>query len=79
MEPKDLSDAHRRLLACIEKGGAVSPSQLAADTMTLPQAAWNMLNDLAALGLVVIRDDPDSADGTLAFAAPMAEDFTKGL
>ena len=72
MEPKELNDAQKRMLTWIEKAGAVSPSRLAAETMMLPDETWGMLNQLSEWGLVVIRDDPDSADGKLVIAAPMS-------
>ena len=69
--PRDLSDDEKKMLAWIEKAGALSPSRLAAETQTLPQETWTMVNQLAEWGLVVLREDPDSVDGTLIFAAPM--------
>ncbi len=71
MEPIQLNEEQKKMLAWIERAGAVSPSQLAAQTKTLPQATWDMLNQLAEWGYVVIRPDPDSADGTLVVVAPM--------
>lgn len=67
---KDLSDQQRQLLAWIERAGAVSPSRLSAETRTPPEDTWGSLNYLAAQGYVVLRDDPESADGTLVFIVP---------
>lgn len=78
MEPK-LTDSQKKILLWLERAGACSPSRLAAEMMTLPQDTWKTLNELAEMGLVVIRDDPDSADGTLVFAAPMSDDYKKAL
>jgi DNA-binding MarR family transcriptional regulator len=72
MEAVQLNEEQRKMLAWIERAGAVSPSQLAAETKKLPQETWDMLEQLESLGYVVIRRDPDSADGTLVFLAPMA-------
>ena len=69
MQPIELSDEQKKMLAWIERAGAVSPSQLAAQTKTLPQAIWEMLGQLAELGLVVMREDPDSPDGVLVLAS----------
>ena len=69
MEPIQLTDEQKKMLAWIERAGAVSPSQLAAQTKTLPQEVWAMLNQLAELGLVVMREDPDSVDGVLVFVS----------
>lgn len=77
MTPKELKDNEKKILAWIEKAGAISPSQLAAETMILPQEMWEMLNRLAERDLVMLRDDPDSVDGKLIFAAPMAKAASK--
>ena len=71
MNTRELNDTEKKMLAWIEKAGALSPSQLAAETQTLPQEMWNMINQLAVCGLVVVREDPDSVDGTLVFVAQM--------
>ena len=70
MMPKDfkeLSDLQRQMLAWIERAGAMSPSRLAAETRIPPEETWGNLKNLADWGYVVMRDDPDSADGTLVF------------
>ena len=68
-QPIELNDEQKKMLAWIERAGAASPSQLAAQTKTLPQEMWEMLNKLAELGLVVLREDPDCPDGVLVFIA----------
>ncbi len=80
MEPTQLTDEQKKMLAWIERAGAVSPSQLAAQTKTLPQEVWTMLNQLAELGLVVMREDPDSVDGVLVFVSmtTMQQQMKKG-
>ena len=65
MEPNELNDDQKKMLAWLERAGAVSPSQLLAQTMFPPKEAWGMLTQLAELGLLIIRDDPDSPDGQL--------------
>jgi DNA-binding MarR family transcriptional regulator len=73
MEPKEydrLSDSQKQMLAWIERAGAVSPSRLAAETRTSPSETWGNLDQLAEMGYVVMREDPDSADGTLVFITP---------
>lgn len=67
---KDLNDQQRQMLAWIERAGAMSPSRLAAETRISPEDTWGNLNYLAAQGYVVLREDPESADGTLAFIVP---------
>lgn len=65
MEPIKLNDDQKKMLAWLERTGAVSPSQLLAQTPWSPKEAWGMLNELAEMGLLVIRDDPGSPDGQL--------------
>jgi DNA-binding MarR family transcriptional regulator len=67
--PIELNDEQKQMLVWIERAGAVSPGQLAAQTKTLPQDLWKILEELAKLGRVVMREDPDSADGVLVFIA----------
>jgi MarR family len=67
---KDLNDQQRQMLAWIERAGALSPSRLAAETRTPPDDTWGNLTYLAQQGYVVMRDDPESADGTLVFIVP---------
>ncbi len=80
MEPIQLTDEQKKMLAWIERAGAVSPSQLAAQTKILPTEVWAMLNQLAELGLVVMREDSDSVDGVLVFIsmATMQQQMKKG-
>jgi len=80
MEPIQLTDEQKKMLAWIERAGAVSPSQLAAQTKILPAEVWAMLNQLAELGLVVMREDSDSVDGVLVFIsmATMQQQMKKG-
>ena len=73
MSTRELNDEEKKMLLWIEKAGALSPSQLAAQTQTLPQDTWAMINQLAEWGLVVIREDPDSVDGALVFASLMSK------
>jgi len=68
MEPIELNDDQKKMLAWLERAGAVSPSQLLAQTSWSPKEAWGMLNQLAEMSLLVIRDDPDSPDGQLVIA-----------
>lgn len=65
----ELTDDQKKMLALIERAGAASPSKLAAETKTLPQEMWAMLEQFAARGLIVMREDPDSPDGVLVFIA----------
>ena len=68
MEPKELNDTQKKMLAWIEKAGAASPSRLSAEAGLSPKETWGLLNQMAEWGYVVIRDDPDSVDGALVLA-----------
>ena len=71
MEPEPaLTDAQTKLLDWLDRHGAVSPSQVLAQTEFAPREAWDNLQGLVQLGLVVIRDDPDSPDGQLVVPMP---------
>jgi hypothetical protein len=80
MKPNvQLSEEQKRLLVWLEQRGAVSPGQVLAQTPYPPKEAWDMLNQLAEWGLVIMRQDPDSADGMLVVASPTAVNFIKSL
>jgi len=78
MEPEPaLTDAQTKLLDWLDRHGAVSPSQMLAQTELAPREAWDVLQGLAQLGLVVIRDDPDSPDGQLVVPIPRYSNMTQ--
>ncbi|MGH2524138.1 MAG: hypothetical protein ACRDH2_16650 [Anaerolineales bacterium] len=68
--PSELNEEQKRMLAWLDRNGAVSPSRLLAETPLDPKEAWGMLNQLAEWGLVIMRQDPDSADGLLVVLTP---------
>jgi Mn-dependent DtxR family transcriptional regulator len=68
MEPIELTPEEKEVLAWVERAGAVSPSRLSAQMQITPPTMWEMLNHLQELAWVIIRDDPDSADGKLVIA-----------
>ena len=69
MESKqELPEQELALLTSVERTGAVSPSRLAAQMQIPPTQMLDMLTHLAEVGWVIIRDDPDSADGKLVIA-----------
>lgn len=71
MEPEPtLTYAQTKMLDWLDRHGAVSPSQVLAQTEFAPREAWDILQGLAQLGLLVIRDDPDSPDGSLVVPVP---------
>lgn len=71
MEPEPtLTEPQTKMLDWLDRHGAVSPSQVLAQTEFAPREAWETLQSLAELGLLVIRDDPDSPDGSLVVPVP---------
>ena len=72
MDPDgSLTEQQTAILAWLDRNGAVSPGRMLAQTDLAPREAWAALQRLAELGLVVIRDDPDSPDGTLVLPTTM--------
>jgi hypothetical protein len=72
MDIAQLTVDQRQVMVWLTERGAVSPSQLLAQTSHAPREVWDMLTQLAEWGLVILREDPDSPDGLLVFAAPTA-------
>lgn len=69
MEPKaEFTQEEQDVLAAVERAGAVSPSRLSAQMQLNPTKMWETLEHLQELKWVIIRDDPDSADGKLVIA-----------
>ena len=72
MELDQLNNNQREAVMWISERGAISPSEWLAQTSLSPSEAWDMLKQLAGWGLIIMRDDPDSADGLLIVASPTA-------
>jgi hypothetical protein len=53
----------------------MSPGRVSAETLILPGETLNLLKALAEVGMVVLRDDPVSADGQLVAITAQARDF----
>ena len=70
-----LDEKERKLLRTLARGGAMSPSRASAETLILPGETLNLLKALADVGLVLLRDDPDSIDGQLVVVTAQARDF----
>ena len=76
--PVPLNDEQKKMLAWLERNGAVSPSRLLAETLLEPKAVWGMLNQLSEWGLVIMRDDPSSDDGRVIVVAPTFKSSDEG-
>ena len=70
-----LSDDDRKVLQTLARSGAMSPSQVSAETLILPGDTLKLLKNLADVGLVVMRDDADSLDGRLVVVTAQARDI----
>jgi hypothetical protein len=72
MNIEQLSVEQRQVVTWLSERGAISPSEWLAQTSHAPKEAWEMLNQLAEWGLIIMRSDPDSPDGMLIVASPTA-------
>ena len=74
------SDDERKVLRTLARRGAMSPSLVSAETLFLPGQTLRLLKELADVGMVLLRDDPGSADGQLEAITTQARDLlSKGL
>ena len=71
----ELKDEERKVLESLARSGAMSPSALAAEMLILPGNADELLKKLTDEGLVLMRDDADSADGKLVALSADARDL----
>ncbi len=70
-----LSDNDRKVLRTLARQGVMSPSRVSAETMILPGNTLKMLRNLADIGVVLLRDDPDSVDGQLVMLTAQGRDL----
>lgn len=70
-----LTEAERKVLRTLARGGAMSPSLVTVETWGLPGETLKLLKELADVGLVLLRDDPTSADGKLVALSAQARDL----
>ncbi len=71
----ELTEEERKVLRTLARSGAMSPGRVSAETLILPGEALKLLRVLADAGMVVLRDDPASADGQLVEITAQARDF----
>ncbi len=71
----ELKDEERKVLQSLARSGAMSPSALAAEMLILPGDTAELLKKLTDEGLVLMRDDTDSADGKLIALSAEARDL----
>jgi len=73
-----LNDNEEKVLAALAGRGAMSPSQVAAETWILPGDMRTMLQEMATAGFVVLREDSNSPDGWLVTLTNDARGFVNG-
>jgi hypothetical protein len=74
----ELTDNEQKVLQTLEKRGAMSPSQVSAETWLLPGETNKVLKNLSGVGMVVLRNDSNSPDGQMVAITGEARTFLKG-
>lgn len=74
----ELTDNETKVLNTLAGRGAMSPSQVAAETWILPGEMRTMLQEMASAGFVVLREDSNSPDGWLVALTNDARGFVNG-
>jgi len=72
-----LGDNEQKVLNTLARSGVMSPSQVSAETWLLPGDALKALDMLHDFGLVLMRDDTDSADGKLVVLTSEGRDLAE--
>ncbi len=60
-----LNPKEERIVEVLRRGGAMSPSEIAVQTLMLPQEMFDTLARLEKSGYIVVRDAPSIPDGKL--------------
>lgn len=60
-----LNPKEERIIEVLRRGGAMSPSEIAVQTLMLPQETFDTLARLEKSGYIVIRDTPSTPDGKM--------------
>lgn len=74
----ELEEKEKMLLKTLAKKGAMSPSQVAAETWILPGETLSLLRNLSGAGFVLLRNDTQSADGMLVAITADARSMLNG-
>lgn len=74
----ELTDRETKVLNTLASRGAMSPSQVAAETWILPGDMRTMLQEMSNAGIVVLREDSNSPDGWLVAITNDARGFVNG-
>ncbi len=64
-----LNRKEQRIVDLLKETGAMTPSQIGVQTLMVPSETHNVLRKLEKDGYVIIRETPDSADGSMVMLA----------
>ncbi|MEZ4594525.1 MAG: hypothetical protein R3D55_25775 [Chloroflexota bacterium] len=78
MKRFELEEEERKLLQTLAKRGAMSPSEVAAETWTMPGKTLAVLRELSSAGFVLLRNDTNSPDGMLVAITSEARTYLNG-
>ncbi|MCA9971559.1 MAG: hypothetical protein KC425_15150 [Anaerolineales bacterium] len=70
-----LEENERKILETLAHRGAMSPSQVSAETWMMPGETLTLLRGLSNEGLVLMRGDTNSPDGMLVAITTAARSF----
>ncbi len=60
-----LNKREQMIVDLLKDTGAMTPSQIGVQTLMLPSETYNTLRRLEKDGYVIVRETPDSADGSM--------------
>lgn len=78
MKRFELEEEERKVLITLAKRGAMSPSEVAAETWTLPGKTLSVLRELSTAGFVRLRNDTNSPDGMVVAITSEARVYLNG-
>lgn len=78
MKRFELNEQEEKVLSALSSRGAMSPSQVAAETWILPGEMRTVLQELSNTGFVLVREDTNSADGLLVTITNEARWYLNG-
>ena len=74
----ELEEKEQKVLETLAQRGAMSPSEVSAETWILPGETLSVLKNLSTAGLVLMREDSKSPDGMLVAMTNEARDYLNG-
>lgn len=74
----ELEEKEKIVLKALSQWGAMSPSQVSAETWILPRETLSLLKTLSNAGFVLLRHDTNSPDGMLAALTREARTYLNG-